>query len=115
MPESLRGRAPLIEKNFCVEEGCKSYCCHDMFFYMIENPKDYFLQPQKLPSIIVEESLDEGVYFAISGGQHKVIIVGTCPNLDNEKCKIYPNHPPGCKKIRLNSLQCQAARKRDKQ
>jgi Fe-S-cluster containining protein len=81
---------------------------------MIENPKDYFCNPKRLPNIIIEEPLEEGIYFAVSGGQYKIIIIGKCPNLDNESCRIYPNHPPGCKKIRIDSIHCRQARERHK-
>lgn len=102
-----------IEKNLCVEEECSSSCCHNVWFYMRENPKDFFQNPQKLPSPNTENLLETGVYFSVSGGQYKVIIIGSCPNLNDGDCGIYPNHPPGCKETKINSISCHQARERD--
>lgn len=101
-----------VERNLCVEEGCSSSCCHNVCFYMIENPKDFFQNPQRLPNTTRGKALEKGVYFSVSGGQYKVIIIGSCPNLNDGDCKIYPNHPSGCKKIEIDSISCHQARER---
>jgi Fe-S-cluster containining protein len=80
---------------------------------MIENPEKFFQDPKRLPDKTTEKVLGEGVYFSVSGGQYKVVIIGNCPNLKNRDCGIYPNHPSGCKKIEINSISCQQARERD--
>ena len=102
-----------IERNLCIEAGCLSSCCHDMKFFMIEKPTDYFQNPQKMPDNTNGGTLKEGVYFSVSGGQYKVIIIGKCPNLNKEACNIYSNRPPGCNKLRIGSKNCQQARERD--
>lgn len=80
---------------------------------MIENPNDYFHELQKMPEQTNGKPLEDGAYFYVSGGQYKVIIIGNCPNLNNNECRTYPNHPPGCKKIRIDSNNCHQARNRD--
>ncbi len=104
----------MVERNLCAEVDCSSSCCHNVWFYMIENPKDYFQDPKRAPDKATDEPLEKGVYFSVSGGQYKIIIIGSCPNLNDRNCSIYPNHPPGCKKIAINSMSCHQARKRDR-
>lgn len=104
-----------IERNLCKENGCPASCCHDMSFFMIDNPSNYFQNPQKMPDKTNGQPLKNCVYFSVSGGQYKVIIIGICPNLSNNECAIYPNHPPGCKKLEIDSRNCHQARTRDQE
>ena len=102
-----------IERNLCMEAGCLSSCCHDMKFFMIDKPTDYFQNSQKMPENSNGQVLKKGVYFSISGGQYKVTIIGDCPNLNEKMCSIYSNRPPGCKKLRIGLKNCLQARERD--
>ncbi len=103
----------MVERNSCTEVKCSSSCCHDVWFYMIDNPNQYFQNVKIMPEKLNEKPLQVGVYFSVSGGQYKVIIIGDCPNLYKNECNIYSNRPPGCKKTNINSTSCREARERD--
>jgi len=96
-----------MERNLCVESGCKAACCFDKQLEYRGIVTDSFPQAKLCSYDEIGEIRIPGVYYTPDNGYIRVRIVGKCPNLgESFDCKIEEVKPDGCRNFAKDKEDC---------
>jgi hypothetical protein len=99
-----------MERNRCVEAGCSSACCRDAFFQNTYSENEIlrvFPEAKRVNHKKIRFGLVPGIYYTkYLFGACRVRIVGVCPMLNGNECKIYENRLVDCENLSIASDAC---------
>ena len=111
-----------MNKNLCIESGCKGYCCHDTCIEVTDSERTR-LFPDAIPLQTLDELkhgnlMRETAYFVRyrrsrlgRTGFKMVGWIGKCPNLTSDgNCKKHSEREYAARNFKFGSRECNSVR-----